>query len=504
MRRTVFKMSVLGARLLSPLGAFIARAEEILLSDIVLAAYNATTLRTLNYDQNAVELSYFDPTTSGSGTQFGACTINPNRIMSVPTAGGSPEGVFAQFYDYGGPEFGWRVSGDLMPMAYDAPAGPDSGTAISLATNRVMVVIDEGGATGRAACFDYDGANWSNIADSGSIGNPRLGPSNTAGLSSTEGAYVTVGGGIVVLEVSGGVVSPVVSLSGDYLSISAISSTRIAVLQLVAGDDVELLVMDYDGSTLVQVGTARVVGNITSDTSQAAVAAVSENAVVISLGGGENRLAYLVFNGYNWTEVTSLAGSFTGLECMTYRTWTYDESQEFLAAGTVVPSEGAAAGGTQVAVTGTGFSPSATVEFDGVAATSVTVESSRVITCTTPAGTGTVDVTIIDGSPTLTIVGAFTYLSDPLTIISITPNSGTSAGGTSVTIVGTGFSATMDVTFVDLGIPFLANATNIVVVDSETITCDTPAWPGTGAVTVTVTDTTTMASDSLINGYTYT
>ena len=61
------------------------------------------------------------------------------------------------------------------------------------------------------------------------------------------------------------------------------------------------------------------------------------------------------------------------------------------------------------------------------------------------------------------------------------PNSGSTAGGTAVTITGTNFAAGATVTFGGTA------ATNVVVVNGTTITATTPAGSA-GAVTVTVTD----------------
>lgn len=80
------------------------------------------------------------------------------------------------------------------------------------------------------------------------------------------------------------------------------------------------------------------------------------------------------------------------------------------------------------------------------------------------------------------------------TVVSVTPNSGTTVGGTPVTIAGTNFAPGATVTFG--GIP----ATNVVVVNSAEITCNTPADVA-GPVTVQVTVGT--QSGSLANGYTY-
>jgi hypothetical protein len=50
--------------------------------------------------------------------------------------------------------------------------------------------------------------------------------------------------------------------------------------------------------------------------------------------------------------------------------------------------------GTQVTITGTGFTQGTLVYFGGVEASGVTVLSSKSITATAPSGTGTVDVTV--------------------------------------------------------------------------------------------------------------
>ena len=77
----------------------------------------------------------------------------------------------------------------------------------------------------------------------------------------------------------------------------------------------------------------------------------------------------------------------------------------------------------------------------------------------------------------------------------VLPNNGPTTGGTAVTITGTNFAAGATVTFGG------AAATNVVVVNSTTITATTPAGTA-GAVTVTV--TVNGQSGNLVNGFTYT
>lgn len=69
----------------------------------------------------------------------------------------------------------------------------------------------------------------------------------------------------------------------------------------------------------------------------------------------------------------------------------------------------------------------------------------------------------------------------PATITSVTPDTGAIAGGTAVTIKGTDFAGTGGVTF------GATAATNVKVVDNETITCTAPAH-ASGAVDVVVAD----------------
>ena len=81
------------------------------------------------------------------------------------------------------------------------------------------------------------------------------------------------------------------------------------------------------------------------------------------------------------------------------------------------------------------------------------------------------------------------------TVTSVLPNTGSTAGGTAVTITGTNFASGATVTFGGTA------ATNVVVASSTTITATTPAHAA-GAVTVTV--TVSGQSGSLTNGFTYT
>ena len=104
----------------------------------------------------------------------------------------------------------------------------------------------------------------------------------------------------------------------------------------------------------------------------------------------------------------------------------------------VSPSVGPLTGGTAVTITGTDFVGGASVTFNGVAATGVTVVSATSITATTPAGVQGPAVVAVTNTDTQsgTLNGAFTYLGPPPTIGGIAPNTGSSAGATTVVITG--------------------------------------------------------------------
>jgi hypothetical protein len=162
----------------------------------------------------------------------------------------------------------------------------------------------------------------------------------------------------------------------------------------------------------------------------------------------------------------------------------------------VSPNTGTTVGGTSVTITGTNFVSGATVTFGTAAATNVTVASSTTITATTPANSaGSVTVTVSESGQSGSLASGFTYAVPTPTVTGVSPNAGTTAGGTSVTISGTNFLSGATVTFGG------SAATAVTVVNSTTITATTPAGSA-GGVTVTVTNAG-GGSGSLASGFTY-
>ncbi|MGV9840231.1 ice-binding family protein [Nocardia niigatensis] len=145
------------------------------------------------------------------------------------------------------------------------------------------------------------------------------------------------------------------------------------------------------------------------------------------------------------------------------------------------PASGPPAGFNSVIITGSGFSGVGplSVRF-GTTATTFTIDSDTQITAIVPPGTGTVNVVVqalLDGTSNPL---PYTYGAVVPTLTSISPVSGSAAGGTTVVLTGTNLTGATAVSFG--GTP----ATSFTVNSSTQITAVTPAHSaGTVAVTVT-------------------
>jgi alpha-tubulin suppressor-like RCC1 family protein len=108
----------------------------------------------------------------------------------------------------------------------------------------------------------------------------------------------------------------------------------------------------------------------------------------------------------------------------------------------VKPKQGPVNGGTTVTITGTDFFAGTTaVKFGSTNASSFNVESETSITAVSPEEpAGTVDVTVTTGWGTSAISLADHFKFAP-TVTNVSPNTGSTAGGTTVTVTGAGFVA---------------------------------------------------------------
>jgi hypothetical protein len=150
----------------------------------------------------------------------------------------------------------------------------------------------------------------------------------------------------------------------------------------------------------------------------------------------------------------------------------------------ISPTSGPAAGGTSVTITGTGFTTATVINFGNTIAHTFTINSATQITAVSPAGNGTVDVTVSTPSGTSVSSAAdhFAYPAAvivPPTVTAVSPATGSVAGGTSVTITGTNFTGA---TAVDFG---GTAATGLTINSATQITAVSPKGSN-GTVDVTV------------------
>ena len=161
----------------------------------------------------------------------------------------------------------------------------------------------------------------------------------------------------------------------------------------------------------------------------------------------------------------------------------------------VTPNTGSTAGGTSVTITGTDLTGATALTFGGTSATSFTVDSPTQITATTPAhAAGMVDVEVTTPGGSATLTDGFTFEIPTPALTSVTPNTGSTAGGTSVTIIGTDLTGATALTFGG------TSATSFTVDSPTQITATTPAHAA-GMVDVEV--TTPGGSATLADGFTF-
>ena len=151
--------------------------------------------------------------------------------------------------------------------------------------------------------------------------------------------------------------------------------------------------------------------------------------------------------------------------------------------GGVSPTIGSSAGGTTVSISGSGFVSPMIVTFGGIPATSVTVVNSNLITAVTPPNSVGV-VSVLVSSPSGAVGGmnaGFTYELAWPRVTAISPSTGALAGGTTLTITGTGFSPGATVTINGVAAP------TVSAVSPTQIVVTTPPGPS-GNATILVTN----------------
>ncbi len=146
---------------------------------------------------------------------------------------------------------------------------------------------------------------------------------------------------------------------------------------------------------------------------------------------------------------------------------------------------------TAVTINGTDFSAATAVRFNGVSATSFTIDSNTRITARVPSTATTGPVSVVNAIGAGTSTASFTFLPGPAapTISSFSPGNG--IAGASVVITGTDFSNVTHVAFNGANAGYTVNS-------STQITAIVPSGATTGPVSVTTTSGSAVSTGTFI------
>lgn len=165
----------------------------------------------------------------------------------------------------------------------------------------------------------------------------------------------------------------------------------------------------------------------------------------------------------------SASGDFTGSTSPDLIQTVNSTTGELPAITGVSPNQGSTAGGTVVTISGSNFLGVTAVRFGTVTATSFTIISAGQITATAPvhaSGVFHIQVFTASGASDRVLADRFTYLAPAISAVS--PNRGSTAGGTVVTITGTSFVGITVVRFGGIA------ATSFTVVSATELRATTP------------------------------
>jgi hypothetical protein len=237
------------------------------------------------------------------------------------------------------------------------------------------------------------------------------------------------------------------------------------------GNSVTITGSGFLGAASVQFGTARA----------PAMTVESDTQITVTSPAGSPGTVDVTVTNRSGPSATSAADQFTYISPPTVTG--------------ITPASGTATGGTIVTITGSAFSGNVSVQFGTIRAPAMTVVSGTQITATSPAGTGTVDITVSNpaGTSATSAADRFGYVP---AITGISPASGPVTGGTTVTIAGAGFTGAASVHF--------GTATAAMTVNSDTqITATSPPAAVPGTMDITVTTPTGTSAVTAADRFTY-
>jgi hypothetical protein len=447
---------------------------------------------------------------AGSGSQF-TYTAAPVPVVtglsptSGSTAGGNSVSITGSHFtgatgvSFGGAAASFTVNSDTSITAtappqyagtYDVTVSSYSGTSALGSADRytytlaaapaVTSISPNTGSTAGGTGVTITGTGFTGASDVDFGGVPATFTVNSdTSISATAPSQAAGTVDVTVTTTAG--TSP--STSADQFTYTAAAAPSVTGVSPNTGDSgggtaVTVTGSGFTGATAVSFGGVAASFTVNSDTSLSATApaqAAGTVDVTVTTPSG--------------TSATGSADQFT-----------YTAAPAPTVSG-ITPSSGPTTGGTLVTITGVGFTGASAVSFGGVPAAGFTVDSDTLIVATAPAeAAGTVHVTVTtpSGSSATSAADRFTYsaVAGPA-VMGITPAGGSTAGGTPVTVSGSGFTGAT-------GVNFGGTAASSFTVLSDTLLTATAPAATAGTVDVTVTTPGGTSATGAADQFTYT
>ncbi|MFN0096651.1 MAG: IPT/TIG domain-containing protein [Dehalococcoidia bacterium] len=162
----------------------------------------------------------------------------------------------------------------------------------------------------------------------------------------------------------------------------------------------------------------------------------------------------------------------------------------------ITPQSGSTAGGTVVTISGHGFTGAWSVDFGGTSVVPNSVSDSRILVTSPPHAAGLVHLRVTgpSGTSASTAADNFTYEDAPV-VSGVSPRTGSTAGGTLITISGRGFAGATTISFGDLAVAPTS------VTDASILVVSPPNPPG--VVHLKVTTPAGVSADTADDNFTY-
>ena len=389
-------------------------------TSVTIAGSNLANATAVDFGSTAATVTADTATSITATAPAGTGTVN----VSVTTANGT--GTSPTQYVYVAPPPPPTITG-ISPAT-----GPNAGgTSVTITgTNLANATAVDFGTTATAALADS--------ATSITVNSP-------AG-SGTVDVTVTTGGGTATAPTQFAYLAP--PASPVISSISPSSGAEIG------GTAVTITGTGLNGATAVDFGSSP--GSVTAD---------SATSITVTSPAGSGSVT---------VAVTTPGGTGTSPSQFTYLA---PPPPPTLTG--ITPSSGPTTGGTAVTLTGTNLANATGVTF-GTSPGTVTADTATSITVTSPAGVGSVNVTVSTLGGATAAPSQFTYITPagfPV-VTHVSPAGGPFSGGTVVTITGTNLSYASQVSFG-------AQPAFFYNVSATSITAVAPA--GSGAVDISVT-----------------